>query len=90
MQLHIFTVRPPCISEVPSHLANVLCYVYLKTSIDFVWETICLRILVPGIEIEGMWPHSIVGSHNKVDSTEMIYQLVRNLWRCDLQISGGG
>ena len=69
----MFTVRPLSTCEVPSHLANVLRNACLKKSIDFVWEKICLRILVPGIVIVVMRPHSVIGSNYVVDSTDVMY-----------------
>ena len=74
----MFTVRPLSVCEVPLHLANALRNVYLKKSIGFVWERIFLRILVPGIVIVGMQPHSSIGSHYTVDSSDVMYQLKRN------------
>ena len=82
----MFTVRSLSACEVPPHLANVLRNVYLRKPIDFVLERICLRILVPRIVIVVMLPHSVIGPHYTVDSSDVMYQLRRNYWRCALTI----
>ena len=75
----MFTVRSLNICEVPSHLSNVLRNVYVKKCIDCEWERICLRILVPGTVIAGMWPHSVIGYIMQLISTDAMYQLRSNL-----------
>ena len=91
----MFTVRPPSTCEIPSHLATVLRNVYFKKSIDFVWERICLQILAPKIVILGLQPHSVIGFHYAVDSTDVMYQVRRDPWGCGFEKSckfrkGGG
>ena len=66
------------ICKVPPHLANVLRNVYLRKPIDFVLERICVRILVSRIVIVVMLPHSIIGPHYTVDSSDVMYPLRRN------------